>query len=197
MSVRIAVAIAGALAIGACGIERRPPTLMIRRGDAGAVVHRAVLMPTECTAQRCQGLDAITAAELAFRGIDIVDLDRIAAVERTRTEVDLSRSSARSGRLATSTSERRVTVSGPLLSDLDLWTMREQLAAMGVDGVVRVRAAMIEAKPARVVALVRVTRASDASLVWASACEVELSAVATEAAGADEALRCALRGAYP
>ena len=181
----------------ACGVERRPPSLMVRRGERTDAIHRAVLLPTECTSQTCKGLDAIAAAELAFRGIDIVDLDRIAGLERTRTEVNIATATSANGRAPDTSSSRRVEVHGPLLSDVDVWTMRAQLTALGVDAVVRVRTAEIEASPARVMVLVRVTRASDASLVWSSVCEVEQSALATEARGADQALRCALEGAFP
>jgi hypothetical protein len=188
-------ALAVVLAIGACSVERRPPSVLVRRGNTGASMHRAVLLPSECETATCKGLDAIVAADLAFRGVEIVDLDRIAAVERTRTEVQLATSTEIDHRDRTTASQRRITVHGPLLSDVDVWTMREQLAAMGVDTIVRVRNAGIVASPPRAVVLVRVTRARDASLIWSSVCEIELSALATAERGADQALRCALRGA--
>jgi len=183
--------------LAACSIERRPPSLMVRRGERPDPIHRAVLLPSECASQTCKGLDAIVAAELAFRGVDIVDLDRIAGLERARTEVDITTSHATNGRAPATQAARRVEVHGPLLSDVDVWTLRDQLTALGVDGVVRVRTAAVEASPARVMVLVRVTRARDASLVWSSVCEIEVSALATEARRADQALRCALKGAFP
>lgn len=183
--------------LAACSVERRPPSLMFRRGERADAIHRAVLLPSECASQTCKGLDAIVAAELAFRGVDVVDLDRIAGLERTRTELDITTSQATTGRAPATQASRRVEVRGPRLSDVDVWTLRDQLGALGVDGVVRVRTAAVQASPARVIALVRVTRARDASLVWSSVCEIEVSALATEARGADQALRCALKGAFP
>ncbi|CAN5270634.1 hypothetical protein BH11MYX1_BH11MYX1_03630 [soil metagenome] len=183
--------------VAACGIEHLPPVVLVRHGQGSAEIHRVVLLPSECASQTCKGLDAIVASELAFRGIDVVDLNRIAAVERTRTEVDISTTRTVNARPTTTSRSTRVEVQGPLLSDVDVWTMRDQLAAMGVDAVVRVRTAELQGKPRLVLALVRVTRASDASLVWASVCQVELHAVTTEARGADTALRCALEGALP
>lgn len=183
--------------VAACGIEHLPSVVLVRHGEGPLEIHRVVVLPSECTSQTCTGVDAIVASELAFRGIDIVDLNRIAAVERTRTEVDISTTLTVGAHRTNTSRSRRVEVHGPLLSDVDVWTMREQLAAMGVDAVVRVRTAEIESKPQLVLAMIRVTRASDASLVWASACQVELHAVTTEARGADAAVRCALKGALP
>jgi hypothetical protein len=193
-SVASVVAVA---AVAACGVEHLPPVVLVRHGAGPAALHRVVLLPSECASQTCQGLDAVVASELAFRGIDVIDLDRIAAVERTRTEVDISTERTVNARATTTSRSRRIEVQGPLLSDVDVWTMRDQLGAMGVDAVVRVRTAQLEGKPRLVLAMIRVTRASDASLIWASACQVELHAVTTEARGADTALRCALRGALP
>ena len=194
---RLAPGLALITALGAaCSVERRPPSLMVRHGESTAPIHRAVILPSECTSQVCRGLDAIVASELAFRGIDVVDLERIAALERTRTEVEVTTSTS-TGRDPATASMRRIEVHGPLLSDVDVWTLRAQLAALGVDGIVRVRTAEIESSPPRAVVLVRVTRASDASLVWSSVCEVEMSALATPARGSDQALRCALQGAAP
>lgn len=182
---------------GGCGVEHLPPVVLVRHGAGPVALHRVVVLPSECASQTCKGLDAIVASELAFRGIDVVDLDRIAGVERTRTEVSISTSREVNARPTPTSRTTRVEVHGPLLSDVDVWTMRDQLAAMGVDAVVRVRTAELEGKPRLVLALIRVTRASDASLVWASACQVELHAVTTEARGADTALRCAIKGALP
>lgn len=197
MSPRLAIACAFALMAMGCGVERRPPTLVVSRGSNAAPIHRVILLPTECPTKACTGLDAIAASELAFRGIDVIELERLAAVERTRIEVDVSTSVAIDGATPTTDSHRRVTVFGPRMSDVDVWTMREQLATLGVDAVVRVRTATIEASPLRVVAVVRVTRVADASLVWATSCELEPSSLSTPERAAELALRCALRGAVP
>ena len=189
-----------ACVLAGCGIEHLPPVVLVRQGEGSLAIHRAVVLPAECASHQCQALDAVVAAELAFRGIDVIDLDRIAAVERARTEIEIS-TTALVKRRPTSTGHvesevsRRLEVRGPLLSDLDVWSMRDQLATMGVDAIVRVRIAAIEAKPQLVLAMVRVTRASDASLVWSSVCQLELHAVDTEARAADIALHCALGGA--
>jgi len=185
------------VALVACSVERRPPSLLVRQGERTEPIHRAVILPSECTTQTCKGLDAIATSELAFRGIDVVDLDRIAGLERTRTEVDITTTGSRDHGDVHTASSRRVEVHGPLLSDVDVWTLRDQLAALGVDGVVRVRTAAVEASPARVIVLVRVTRARDASLVWSSVCELETSALWLPARAADQGLRCALKGAFP
>ena len=91
-----------------------------------------------------------------------------------------------------SRTSRRVEVRGPTLSDVDVWTLRDELKAMRVDSIVRVRTAEIVAKPARVVALVRVTRADDARLVASALCELEVGAFDTYQEGAERSTRCAL-----
>ena len=186
-------ALVATLATAACGVEKMPPIIMQRQGTA-APVKRVAILPAECGTVVCKGVDALVAADLAFRGYDVVDLDRIAALERARTEVQVHDQDA-SGPTATSTSSRTVTVAGPMLSDVDVWTLRAELAAMGVDGVVRVRTAELEGWPERVEAMVRVTRTADASLVWSTLCEIEVSVLDLANENAERAVRCALAGA--
>ncbi len=186
-------AIIACLAVAACSAEKMPPTVMLRRG-AAAPVTRVAILPAECGTTLCKGIDAIVAAELAFRGYDVVDLDRIAAIERSRTEVQVSVQDT-SGPGVVSTSTRTVTVRGATLSDVDVWTLRAELAAMGVDGVVRVRTAELEGRPERIEAMVRVTRTADATLVWSALCELEVSALDLGDENAERAVRCALAGA--
>jgi hypothetical protein len=85
-------------------------------------------------------------------------------------------------------------VVGPRLSDVDVWTERAELRALGVDAVVRVRTAKLVTWPVRALAMVRITRLADASLVVASACEAELSRLDADAEMMDRAMRCALKG---
>jgi hypothetical protein len=73
-----------------------------------------------------------------------------------------------------------------------VWTLRDELKTMGVDSIVRVRTAEIWGKPARVAALVRVTRADDARLVASALCEVEIGTFDTYQHGAERSTRCAL-----
>lgn len=188
-----APAAAACLALLACSVEKMPPIVMIRRGDP-APVKRVVILPSECGTTLCQGIDAIVAADLAFRGYDVIDLERIAAVERRRTEVQVSEQDTSEPGAPVTSSHRTVTVTGAMLSDLDVWTLRDELAAMGVDGLVRVRTAAIEGRPARIEALVRVTRARDATLAWSALCDVEVSALASADENAERAVRCALAG---
>lgn len=171
----------------ACTLEKMPPIAMVRNGEP-AKVHRVVLLPSECGTQLCKGLDQLVAAELSFRGYEVVDLERLNALERTRTEVQISWRASD----GTSGSSRRVEVRGATLSDVDVWTLRGELAAMGVDSIVRVRSATVFAKPARVVSLVRVTRADDARLIASALCELEVSTFDSFQEGADRTTRCAL-----
>ena len=172
--------------VAACTLEKMPPIAMVRNG-APAEVHRIVLLPSECGTLLCKGLDQLVAAELSFRGYEIVDLERLNAIERTRTEVQVTWSTSSDGG-----SERRVEVRGPTLSDVDIWTLRDELKAMGVDSVVRVRSALVFAKPRRVVSLVRVTRADDARMIASALCELEVGTFDTFQEGADRTTRCAL-----
>jgi hypothetical protein len=174
----------------ACTLEKMPPIAMVRTG-APAAVHRVVLLPSECGTRLCKGLDQLVAAELSFRGYEIVDLERLNAIERTRTEVEVTWSASDSG-VASGGGERRVEVRGPTLSDVDIWTLRAELKAMGVDSVVRVRSAWVFGKPERVISLVRVTRADDARMISSALCELEVGTFDTFQEGADRTTRCAL-----
>lgn len=176
--------------LGACTVEKLPPITMVRNGVASPV-KRVVLLPTECTTALCQGLDKLVAAELSFRGYEVIDLDRLNAIERTRTEVEVSWQSQTNG-VSVGSSSRRVEVRGATLSDVDVWTLRAELKQMGVDSIVRVRTAEVFAKPARVVALVRVTRADDARLIASALCELEVGTFDTYQEGAERSTRCAL-----
>jgi len=186
--VRAALVLVAMLA--ACTLEKMPPIVMVRDG-APTKVHRVVLLPPECGTQLCKGLDKLVAAELSFRGYDIVDLERLNAIERTRTEVEVSFSESKDG-AETHGSEKRVEVRGPTLSDVDIWTLRNELASMQVDSIVRVRTAEVFGRPRRVAALVRVTRADNAQLIASSLCEIEISSLTTFQEGAERTTRCAL-----
>lgn len=174
----------------ACTLEKLPPIVMVRDGEP-APVKRVVLLPSECGSSLCKGLDQLVAGELSFRGYEVVDLQRLNAIERKRTEVQVSWTSKVNG-VESSRTSRRVEVRGPTLSDVDVWTLRHELRAMGVDSIVRVRTAEIWGKPARIAALVRVTRADDARLVASALCELEVGAFDTYQEGAEHGTRCAL-----
>ena len=176
--------------LASCTLEKMPPMVMVRNG-VPAKVHRVVLLPSECGSALCKGLDAIVAGELSFRGYEIVDLDRLAAIERKRTEVIVSSWSETNG-VQSSSSSRTVVVRGPMLSDADVWSLRAELAAMGVDSVVRVRTADVFGKPQRVAALVRITRVDDAALIASVLCEIEVGSLDTYQEGAERTTRCAL-----
>jgi hypothetical protein len=184
------LAIAVACGAGACMLEKAPPIVMVRDGERSPV-KRVALLPTECGSALCQGLDQLVAGELSFRGYEVVDLQRLNAIERKRTEVQVSWASRVNG-VGSSRNSRRVEVRGPTLSDVDVWTLRRELQAMGVDSIVRVRTAEIWAKPARIAALVRVTRASDARLVASALCEIEVGTFDLYQQGAERSTRCAL-----
>jgi hypothetical protein len=198
---RAAAAIAAVVVAGSCSVEKLPPIRMVHRGTGAP--RRAVVLPTECapseTAPRaedprawCKGIEAIVAGELAFRGVELVDLAKLPAGERTRHVVAVS------SQIHGASSERReVTVTGPTYSDVDMWTQRAALDALGVDTLVRVRAARLPTWPIRTLALVRMVRPSDASLIAASVCELEVSRVDGEAETIERATRCALQGIAP
>lgn len=177
-------------ALAACTLEKMPPIAMVRNGTP-APVKRVVLLPSECGTQVCKGLDALVAADLSSRGHEIVDLERIAAIERERTEVQVSWSRRTDG-LETAGTSKLVDVRGPMLSDVDIWTMRDELRRMGVDAVVRVRAAEVWGRPMRVAALVRITRVDDAKLIASALCELEVGTFTLFQESAERGTRCAL-----
>jgi hypothetical protein len=196
-----AAAIAAVVLAGACSVEKLPPIRIVHRGTGAP--RRAVVLPTECAPSEtatnaedprawCKGIEAIVAGALAFHGVEVVDLAKLPARERTRQVIEVS------SQVNGASSERReVTVSGPTYSDVDMWTQRAALEALGVDTLVRVRAARLPTWPVRTLALVRMVRPSDASLIAASVCELEVSRVDGEAETIERATRCALTGIAP
>lgn len=183
------------VAFAACSVERLPALRGIHHG-AIAPPRRVILLPSECTQPWCAGIDAIVAAELSFRGVEIVDLAKLPAIERARTEIRVSNTTTVDGD-TTSTERRSVTIVGPTYSEVDMWTQRAALASLGVDGIVRIRAAQMPTWPRRSLALVRITRPADAALIVASTCELEVSRLDTDAEVTERALRCALQGIAP
>jgi hypothetical protein len=178
-----------------CSVERMPALRVVHHGAVSSP-RRVVILPTECAAPWCAGIDAIVTSELAFRGVEVVELAKLPALERARTEVEVSSTTVIDGR-ATSAHQRTVTVSGPTYSEVDMWTQRAALGELGIEGLVRVRIAELATWPRRSFALVRITRASDAELIVASACELEVSRLDGDAEIAERAVRCALRGVTP
>ena len=187
------------LAAMGCSVEKLPPIRMVHRG-LDMKPKRVVVLPTECVAAQmvrldvdptawCRGIDQLVASELAFRGIEVIDLATLPARERTREQVDVVSING------TQASERRrVTVVGPTYSDVDMWTQRRAIAELGVDALVRVRATHIDMWPARTIALVRITRPEDAALIDASMCQLEVSRIASDVETFETAVRCALEG---
>lgn len=187
------------LAVCACSVEKLPPTRMVHRG-IGALAKRVIVLPTQCvpTAQTrgsedprawCEGIEQLVASELAFRGVEVVDLERLPARERSREEIEIS--STIDG---VSAERNRVTVSGPMFSEVDLWQQRDALANVGIDGLVRISVAQTATWPVRAFALVRITRPTDATLIDASVCEMEVSRIDGRAAVIEQTVRCALGG---
>ena len=186
--------------LAACSVEKLPPIRMVHRA-ASTLPRRVVVLPIECTKAEfthrtgddprawCRGVDGMVASELAFHGVDVIDLTKLPASERTRKSVEVSIEANGS------TSERRdVTVKGPTYSEVDAWTQRAELSKLGVDGLVRVQSARLDTWPVRALALVRVTRFPDQTPVVASVCELEVSRMDDYAATVERAVKCALAG---
>lgn len=188
--------------VGACSVEKMPPIRMVHRA-VPMMPKRATVLPTECTPSEtaaigedprawCRGIEAIVASELAFHGVEIVDLSKLPARERSRNIIEVTTT------LDGADSERRqVTVTGPTYSDVDMWTQRTALDTLGVDALVRVRAAHLATWPVRTLAMIRLTRPADASLIAASVCELEVSRIDSDAETIERAVRCALGGLTP
>ncbi len=186
--------------LAACSVEKLPPIRMVHR-ETSALPRRVVVLPIECTRAEfthrtgddprawCQGIDAMVASDLAFHGMQVVDLARLPASNRTRKTVEVSIEGNGT------TSERRdVTVKGPMYSEVDAWSQRAALAKLGVDGLVRVQSARLDTWPVRALALVRVTRFPDQTPIVASVCELEVSRMDDYAATVERAVKCALAG---
>lgn len=188
-----------AIVLAACSVEKLPPVRMVHRGVTSKP-RRVVVLPTECIAAEfvrmaddakawCTGVDAIVASELAFRGVEVVDLSKLPARERTREVLEVLTITGENA-----SEHRQVTVTGPTYSDVDMWTQRRALAELGIDALVRVRTARIDVWPIRAIAMVRLVRPQDAMLVDATLCELEVSRMDGEPESFERAVRCALKG---
>jgi len=184
----------GVLAVTGCAVEKLPPTLVVHHAAATQPQpKRVVVLASECAEAWCQGAGALVAARLAFRGIEVVDFEQLAAGDRVRTVIDIEKSSRSRGNVDLA-KQRTVSVVGPRLSDADMWTQREALGRLGIEAIVRVRTAKLNTWPVRALAMIRVTRSADAALVVSSACEAELSRLDSDAEMMDRVIRCALEG---
>ena len=191
---RCTLAWLGVLAVAGCSVDKLPPTLVVHHVTSSqAQPKRVIVLPPECAQAWCRGEGALVAAQLAFRGIEVVDFEQLAARERVRTVIEIEQTS-QTGTGSDQARQRTVSVVGPRLSDADLWTQRDALGQLGIDAIVRVRTTKLSTWPVRALALIRVTRSADASLVVSSACEAEVSRADSEAEMMDRALRCALAG---
>jgi hypothetical protein len=195
------VTIAFVLAAG-CSVEKMPPIKMVHRG-IDMTPKRVVVLPTECVAAQivaattdptawCRSVDQMVAAELAFRGIEVVDLSKLPAYQRTREEIEVT--TIVNGK---SSDHQRVTVVGPTYSDVDMWTQRRALADLGISALVRVRTAHITTWPLRAIAMVRLIRPEDAALIDATMCQLEVSRMDGDVEVIERAVRCALKGIAP
>ena len=191
-----------AVILGSCSVEKLPAIRLVHRGLA-ETPKRVVVLPTDCVAAEyvrssvnpkawCSAVDAMVASELAFRGIEVVDLAKLPARERRREVIEVVTITG-----GGSSERQQVTVEGPTYSDVDMWTQRRVLAELGIDALVRVRTARIEVWPVRTVAMVRVIRPADAALLDASLCELEISRFDGDVEGHERAVRCALQGLAP
>lgn len=185
--------------LAACSVEKLPPVQMVHRGE-GAPAKRVVILPVDCTPVTkvktsvdprawCAAVERLVASELAFRGVEVIDLAKLPATEHTRQIIEVS--STIDGH---SEDHRKVTVVGPSYSDVDVWQERDALVALGVDGLVRVSFAEAASWPLRAFALVRITRPADASLIDASVCAVEVSRLDGDVEVIEKTVHCALKG---
>lgn len=194
MTGRLAIA---CVALVACSVEKLPPLRMAHRGELPPP-RRVAVLPVECTAHElkpgddpkawCQGVHAMITSELAFRGAEIIDLESLPIGERRREVVAITLE--RDGE--TRRDSRRVEVTGPMYSEADAWLQRAAIEQLGVDTLVRARVARTATWPVRTLAVVRLTRPSDAALIKASVCELETSRIDTYQETAEKAIRCAL-----
>lgn len=186
-----------ALCAAGCA-ELRPPVTTVRTGPAadrrvarvvalppacGTILEapptsiQAYRAPSGCPVYAVQGLDAALRSELAFRGLDVVDVEQINAITATRRET-------RSG-------GDRVRLDGVWSRFADAPRAEQQaiLAALRADGIVTTRMWLA---PHEVTVQLRLVTADDRALVWVRRCEVEIDQHVTDVTWLERATRCAL-----
>jgi len=179
------------LALSSIGcVQLEPPRVAVLERPATKTLRRVAVLPTSCETQECKGIEATIKQSLEFVGYSIVDIDSLNMTTWNRLEVRTSYT----GDQSSSVHVERV---GVKLSDLDVWALRDELAKLGVEGVVTSRvmtgpAFGTQMGPHTVEVMVRLMTLEDLQLKWSRACRVEVSLLTQPVAANERALRCAL-----
>ena len=149
-----------------------------------------VLVPAQCSPEAVRGADELVRSSLAFRGLQVIDSERVNAVTASRRETIVETPTSTS-----TSSETR----GVRFEDAPPLEQAAILAELGADGVLNTRmwigAEQSTGGRRNVVVQVRLLASADGALVWARRCVLEVGGLAaTDAVALERAVRCATEG---
>lgn len=153
---------------------------------------------SECDDAHLIGVDARVRALLEFRGLDVIDSERVVAETRRRVE-RVESTASRAGAAPPDVSEtREIDVEGPGYLDAPPALQDAITGELGADGLLNTRiwigAPEGFAGRRRIEVQVRLLHLPEQEMVWASRCGVEIGGVESDSAGMEEAARCAVEG---
>ncbi|HUS65800.1 MAG TPA: hypothetical protein VMZ28_14715 [Kofleriaceae bacterium] len=152
-----------------------------------------------CDDAQMAGVDARVRALLEFRGLDVIDSERLNAEPRRRVERS-EETTWRVGAEPPATSgSREIDIEGARFIDATP-AMQEAIAhELGADGLLNTRIwiGSPEGMAGRrsVEVQVRLLHLPEQEMVWASRCAVEIGGVESDSQGMERAARCAVEGA--
>ncbi len=152
-----------------------------------------------CDDAHMAGVDARVRALLEFRGMDVIDSERVNAETRRRVERAESTSSRLGAEPPATSESRAIDVEGAVFLDATP-AMQEAIAAdLGADGLLNTRIWIGSPEGMgsrrRIEVQLRLLHLPEQEMVWASRCGVEIAGVESDSQGMEEAARCAVEGA--
>lgn len=152
-----------------------------------------------CDDAQLAGVDARVRALLEFRGLDVIDSERVNAEPRRRVERSESTTWRIGAEPPATSGSREIDVEGASFLDATP-AMQEAIAHdLGADGLLNTRVwiGSPEGMAGRrsVEVQVRLLHLPEQEMVWASRCAVEIGGVESDSQGMERAARCAVEGA--
>lgn len=146
-------------------------------------------LPGKCPENALKGADQAIRAALEFRGLTVIDSEKVNAVTATRHEAEV-----RSTYATTTTVEQH----GSMFEDATPNEQTEILRELSADALLNMRvflgSSMGVGIRRTVVVQIRLRVVEDGALVWARRCEVEVGGLITSTLAIEQATKCAIEG---
>ena len=167
-----------------CGTLSTVPVEGAKPGDP------PVLELRPCPRDTLDGVDQVIRAALDFKGIEVVDSDKVNAVTAARREIQV-RSKLRES--------RTITTEGALFEDATPFEQADILRELRADGILQTRiwvgAGVGFSRRRTITVQVRLVAAEGGALVWVRRCEIEIGGLLTDGRALETGAKCAAEGA--